>query len=235
MRSGWRRIGLPLLLFALGAALAVFALRQARDGVRLLPPLELTEPAPWFLDWRLARLDRSRALCDEVLRPPSIVATSIADRPLQNGCGWLNAVRTTEVAGARLSLAVLGCSMAAATALWMMHVVQPAAERHLGARVTALRHLGSYSCRNIAGSTWLGDMRSEHATANAVDIAGFTLAGGRQVSVLRHWPGDTAEARFLREVHAGACRYFRLVLGPDYNAAHRDHFHFDRGTFTTCR
>lgn len=35
------------------------------------------------------------------------------------------------------------------------------------------------------------------------------------------------EAAFLRRVHAGACGIFGTVLGPDANAAHRDHFHFD--------
>jgi hypothetical protein len=25
------------------------------------------------------------------------------------------------------------------------------------------------------------------------------------------------------------------VLGPEYNAAHRDHFHLDRGSFRFCR
>ncbi len=39
--------------------------------------------------------------------------------------------------------------------------------------------------------------------------------------------GRSPEAGFLRRVHAGACGIFGTVLGPDSNAAHRDHFHFD--------
>lgn len=35
------------------------------------------------------------------------------------------------------------------------------------------------------------------------------------------------EQRFLKRVHAEACRYFGTVLGPEANEAHRDHFHFD--------
>jgi hypothetical protein len=34
-------------------------------------------------------------------------------------------------------------------------------------------------------------------------------------------------AKFLRELHAGACGVFGTVLGPEANAAHRNHFHFD--------
>jgi hypothetical protein len=36
-----------------------------------------------------------------------------------------------------------------------------------------------------------------------------------------------AEAQFLRRLHKGACDVFGTVLGPEANAAHRDHFHLD--------
>jgi hypothetical protein len=71
--------------------------------------------------------------------------------------------------------------------------------------------------------------------ANALDIAGFVLIDGRRVSVARDWPGDADEARFLRAVHQGACRFFNGVLGPDYNLAHADHLHLDRGPYRICR
>jgi hypothetical protein len=38
---------------------------------------------------------------------------------------------------------------------------------------------------------------------------------------------NTAEARFLRRLHDGACDVFGTVLGPEANEAHRDHFHLD--------
>jgi hypothetical protein len=124
------------------------------------------------------------------------------------------------------------CEAAAGLALWLAHDVQPAAQQMFGAKVASVQHFGSYSCRNMRGGT---GMRSEHARANALDVAGFTLTNGKQISVARHWAGDGAEARFLRTVHKSACRTFRVALGPDYNAAHRDHFHFDRGLFASCR
>ncbi len=39
----------------------------------------------------------------------------------------------------------------------------------------------------------------------------------------------------LRDARRGACRFFDGVLGPDYNAAHRDHFHLETGGFGMCR
>ena len=37
----------------------------------------------------------------------------------------------------------------------------------------------------------------------------------------------TKEREFLHGIHAGACRVFGTVLGPEANEAHRDHFHLD--------
>jgi hypothetical protein len=69
---------------------------------------------------------------------------------------------------------------------------------------------------------------SEHAGANAIDVAAFVLEDGRRVSVLADWADEGAEGRFLREARDGACRLFATVLSPDYNRAHRDHFHLDQ-------
>ena len=68
-----------------------------------------------------------------------------------------------------------------------------------------------------------------------MDIGGFSLADGRQISVERSWRGSGKEAEFLHAVHSRACRYFRVALGPDYNAAHSNHFHLDRGFLSRCK
>jgi hypothetical protein len=44
-----------------------------------------------------------------------------------------------------------------------------------------------------------------------------------------------ARGQFLRQVRDGACPWFRAVLSPDYNAAHRDHLHLDFGRYALCR
>jgi hypothetical protein len=54
--------------------------------------------------------------------------------------------------------------------------------------------------------------------------------------VLGDWQdGDARERQFLRVVHASACKRFGTVLGPDYNAAHRNHFHVELGGGSFCR
>ena len=200
-----------------------------------LPALDLSVPNAWFVDWRIAELKRDRELCSRVLRGPVIAAAPVRDNPIKDGCGWENAVRISSAGGAALSVGTVSCEVAAGIAMWMAHDVQPLAQEMFGSRVTAVQQMGTFACRNIRGRKAWSDVRSEHATANALDIAAFTLANGRQISVLRHWSGSGAEARFLREVHARACRYFRVAIGPEFNALHRDHFHYDRGFLSRCK
>ena len=107
----------------------------------------------------------------------------------------------------------------------------PNAEKYLGSPVERIVTYGTYSCRNVAGSS----RRSEHALANAIDIAAFKLADGRMVDVKSNWGQDTPEGKFLNKLHSGACRLFSVTLGPNYNAAHADHFHFDMGSGDLCR
>jgi hypothetical protein len=72
-----------------------------------------------------------------------------------------------------------------------------------------------------------GARLSEHGHANAVDISAFVLADGRRVDVKSGWWGGEGERAFLRAAHGGGCEIFTTVLGPNYDANHRDHFHLD--------
>lgn len=201
----------------------------------LLAPLSLERPTDWFVDFKLAALHRDPRLCQSVLKEPHITSTPVRDEPFKNGCGWRNAVRVQAAGGAAIGLDKLTCEAAAALALWVEHEVQPEAKAAFGTDVKSLETMGTYSCRNIVGNPFWRDFRSQHATANAVDIAGFRLSDGRYISVLRNWKGNDAEAKFLKSVHRKACKYFRVALGPEFNPAHENHFHFDRGPLSTCR
>ncbi len=123
------------------------------------------------------------------------------------------------------------CAIAARLFMWEYNVVQPAARKYFNEPITELLHFGSYSCRNIRGSS----AASEHATANAFDISGFRLRSGKRVTLKEQWQGSQPEAEFLHEVREGACDYFNVVLSPDYNADHHDHLHVDMGWYRTCR
>lgn len=220
-----------IVLLGLAGFGAMLFYGYARSHPQDLPwtPLALDQPVGVFTGRKLAALGGEGALCQALLDRAGIHYTSLPPRSAAQ-CGYDDAVRFTP-GGARAIAyrpADLGtsCPVAAALALWEWHVVQPAALAHFGRRVASIDHYGSYSCRRIYDreeGAW-----SEHATANAVDIAGFRLEGGQRVSVIDDWSGSAAKSAFLKQVRDGACDLFATVLSPDYNIAHRDHLHFDQ-------
>ncbi|MFZ1960538.1 MAG: extensin family protein [Methylovirgula sp.] len=120
----------------------------------------------------------------------------------------------------------LDCPMIAALNNWVREVVEPEAQTQFNERVVEIESFGTYSCRGINGDA--GARLSEHAFGNAIDVSGFRLADGREISIMRDWPmGDAPTQAFLRDIHAGACGYFTTVLGPGYNFLHYNHFHLD--------
>jgi hypothetical protein len=232
-----RWVGLGLIVVLSGLAMFV-SFRQGWVPVRYspLPVLDLDRPLPFVTDWQLVELGNDRGLCERAIsQSDKIAARLVPDRAIRDGCGWRNAVRTSSFGRARFPAARMTCPVAAAMALWVAYDVQPLARRIFGQEVVEIDNMGVYSCRRIIGSRFWKNRMSEHATANAVDIGAFKLADGTEISVLNDWSRPGRKSEFLRAVHLAACRYFRVALSPDFNAAHRDHFHFDRGPLYTCR
>lgn len=163
--------------------------------------------------------------------------TPLPDQYFGAGCSTVGTVRLTSLRSddAHLQLANLGpvtCPLADTLAGWARFGVDRAARQILGSPLVKIETMGSYACRNVAGS----DRRSAHATAGAIDVSAFILADGRRISVLEDWyAGSREERHFLSVVHQSACKRFGTVLGPSYNAAHRDHFHVELSGSGFCR
>ena len=231
-----RWLGRALVVGLVVGAIAV-VFRQGLIPARFtpLPRLNIEAPLPLLVDWQIAELRYDRRLCRQTIANTKLIsARQIGDRPIKDGCGWKNAVRMSRAGGASVRVTRVSCQVAAAFAMWVHHDVQPLAQKLLGERVASIQNYGTYSCRNIVGSQFWSHFRSQHATANAIDIAQFRLANGDTVNVLKDWRGTGKKAAFLRAVHRAACAYFRVALGPEFNRAHRNHFHFDRGPLWTC-
>jgi len=231
------RIILSALLAALvlGAIFAALWLGLVPQRYSPLAPISLDEPPSWFTDFRLAALRLDPEQCRAILREPHIAATPVPDNPIKDGCGWVNAFQLRAAGGAEIGVDKLTCEEAAALALWVEHEVQPLALSAFGSRVAAVEDMGAYSCRNMIGnSKWVG-VRSQHALANAIDISGFKLADGRKITVAKDYKGTGPEAAFLHAAHMAACKYFRVAIGPNFNAAHWNHIHLDRGVFMGCK
>jgi len=153
----------------------------------------------------------------------------LPDRYPEAGCSNLNTVQLSSIPSdaATLMISNLGpvtCEVSNAFAGWARFGVDRAARQIMGTPLRSIETFGSYSCRNVAGT----NRRSAHSTAAAIDVSAFVLEDGRRITLVNGWnSGDAAERQFLRAVHRSACRRFGTVLGPEYNAAHRDHLHLE--------
>lgn len=210
------------------AGLAVAARGWLGDNPQHDPwaPLDLNDPPGWATEAKLLALRDDPQTCRDVLTRSDVRFTAL-DPAGQDAC--LREDRTVMDA---LPLSPTPppttCALGAALHMWMLDVVRPAADEILDAEILRIEHYGAYSCRRLYGRSegnW-----SEHATGNAIDIAVFVMADGSRVSVLGDWDagGGSNKARFLNRVRDGSCDLFSTVLSPDYNQAHRDHFHFDQ-------
>lgn len=226
----------PAFALLIAGAIALAAWSWVREHPQDNPwaPLDLRDPPGWATQLKLARLRDDPASCRAVLARSAVAFTTLA------AAGEGACQREDRTLLADLPLAPtrppVTCALGAGLDLWLAREVQPAARALLGSRVAHVEHYGVYSCRRVNGrgsGAW-----SEHATGNAIDIAAFVLADGRRISVRSDWQAGSPRARFLHRVRDGACRVFGTVLSPDYNAAHRDHLHFDqaaRGWGGFCR
>ena len=168
-----------------------------------------------------------QCLAERLVQPTAFVEPGSAiDGP--GTCGMTRPFKVAAMAFGGVGVepaATLACPLVSEVDRWLIEVVQPAAAAWFGEPVSEIRQLSAYSCRSMNGQR--GASISEHAFGNALDIATFKLASGREVKVKDGWNGRPEEKGFLRNVHAGACERFSTVLGPGADAFHYDHFHVD--------
>lgn len=107
--------------------------------------------------------------------------------------------------------------------------------------VVEVRH---YSMHRAAPKSWPEDkIGKQHIGGLALDAARFIKKDGSYLDVLEHFKGrigaktcgpkarkaKTAEAKELREIVCSAvdAQLFNVILTPDHNRAHRNHFHLE--------
>ena len=96
--------------------------------------------------------------------------------------------------------------------------------------INEVGHIGTYNCRVISGTSTI----SRHGYGDAIDLASFFTNSGEEYNLVRDWQHDTTNfsteaARALYEIgqQMHARDIFNIVLTPNYNAAHDNHFHVD--------
>ncbi|MCB9688938.1 MAG: extensin family protein [Alphaproteobacteria bacterium] len=112
----------------------------------------------------------------------------------------------------------------------LAHAVADTIEDVADDGVVRLRHLGTYNCRLIAGSSSL----SRHGYGDAIDIYGFDFDDGTAWTLVDDWEHDTTTfsteaGEWLYDTSHGwhDQRLWNVILTPNYNSAHDNHFHVD--------
>ena len=197
-------------------------------------PLVVSDPVTPVTRWKLKALSGDREACLAALETaPDIDYTPLGDYTAAAGCPLENVVRLSSTQVSFSSSFVASCPLALAWTMYERHELQPLARQIFGEGVSRVQHYGSFACRNIYHRE--NARRSEHATASALDVAAFRLEDGRRISVLEDWGDGGERGRFLEAAQAGACHYFGTTLGPNYNAAHANHFHLGMRGVSFCR
>lgn len=216
--------GKTLLVLAglLGAGLVGY--RYLPPHLNPLAPLALDDPPGWLTSFKLRSLtaDQCASLLAEANRRRLIASQPVADS--EGACPLRNVVRVANFGSVQLSSSFLAsCPLALSSALYVEQQAKPLTRQLMASDLRQIDHLGSFACRNIYHREQA--RRSEHATADALDVSGFRLTDGRRISVLQGWRSDRSHP-WLAALLRNSCPYFGNALGPEYNAAHANHFHF---------
>ena len=212
----------------------------ATVGYRWLPPyynpfipLTLDDPPGRIAQYKLRRLtpEACASLLAQANQRDLIHTQPVADSG--GACPLNNVVRVRDFGPVGLNSSFLAsCPLALSSALFISQQARPLTKRYTGSDLARIDHLGSFACRNIYHRP--DARRSEHATAEALDIAAFRLANGERVTVLNGWKAAATQP-WLKAMLSASCGYYGNGLGPEYNAAHANHFHLGIRGFGVCR
>ncbi|WP_319545828.1 extensin family protein [Ruegeria conchae] len=230
--------GLLILLIVLGGGVWWLLAHSNTPVPRHWNPLRdlnVTAPVTPVTTYQLNRALADDVMCSAALAEAGVQFEPMEDLVVDESCGIAGRGRLTNLVHARIVAIETRCATTLRLAMWEHHVVQPAALALLGTTVSRLRQIGSYNCRRMRTAQGQDNGWSSHATADAIDIVGLDLSDGRSLNLLSDWGTDGPEADFLRRIGRGACDWFRVVLGPDYNRLHADHFHLQGPGWGYCR
>lgn len=213
-------LGKMLALMAAASLAACADHSIVHNSMRQRPPVKRVAAPP----------SESFRMCAARLDAAQVRYSALPNEEKGGGCAVIDAVKLLDIGTPTANLGAMTCPLAASFAAWARYAVRPAARLYLGSEVVRIETFGTYACRDVRGTGGtIAGKRSEHAHANAVDVSAFVLADGRRISIANDWSAGGQTSLFLRTLHDSACKRFRTVLSPDYNAAHKDHFHLDMG------
>ncbi|HDC4351368.1 TPA: extensin family protein [Enterobacter cloacae] len=225
--------GKTLLIVFILVAVATVGYRWLPSHYNPFTPLSLDDPPGPITQYKLRRLtpEACASLLSQANQKALIRTQPVADSA--GVCPLHNVVRVRDFGPVSLNSSFLAsCPLALSSALFVSQQARPLTRTWTGSELVRIERLGSYACRNIYHRP--DARRSEHATAEALDISAFRLANGERVTILHGWR-STKTQPWLQALLTASCGYYGNGLGPEYNAAHANHFHLGMRGFGLCR
>lgn len=229
------RLTLAALAFAAPSAVAL----SERPAAASVDEGEESESSQLLDAWSLAAREDGDA-CRAALKDAGFRFRALSDKgkPDKAGCGIPHGVLVFRgPTGIFYDPPIaVDCTMARAL-VTVETIVQEEAERTLQTKIARMGNLGGYACR--PRNSRRGASLSAHAFGSALDVSSFHPVKGTPAIIARDYadsPRSSAKQddrrRFLRGVYTRLRQReadLTYVVGPDFNARHRDHFHLDRG------
>ena len=156
--------------------------------------------------WSDAQVIAALRECVRLLAPIA-ADVELAEPMKHEQCGAPAPVLLKRIGKIELSPpAMINCAMVVGLHAWVEKTLQPAAQETFGSPITRLRNASGYACRTRVGSQSHADRLSEHALANAIDIAGFVTADGRAIEVARFWGPTARDQREAERIAAAGAK-----------------------------
>jgi hypothetical protein len=182
--------------------------------------------------WSAEEISKERAYCADVLKGLQLNYEQLDPLGKKGGCGSPAPILIKSIAGVAIfPPAEANCDFAENLHGWVTASLIIGARLHLKKELSVIHNASAYVCRRRNNSS-RGKL-SEHARANAFDIATLEFSDGSKVTVKGDWSGvrqmvgKSAQGKFLRHIRRDACIRFTTVLGPGSDRHHGDHFHVD--------
>ncbi len=153
-------------------------------------------------EWSKEELIKAQKKCSSLLAKFSL--EFVPAPPIRKGqCGTPAPLKVTSIGAGKSQVslspyAIVNCPLAAALNNWLHKIVQPTAKKMFKDRVTDLRVVAHYACRRRYGNP--KKRMSEHAFANAIDIAAIRFENNEWLTILDGW-GPT-ERDIQKEIKA---------------------------------
>ena len=170
------------------------------------------------------------AACVAELTSTKVVFEQAGD-VTQQGCKLSGAIRLKAVATAFGTVGISGeptmlCGFVGQFSGWVRDVAAPLTLGYTGQRLARIETGPGFVCK--ARYDKPGEVPSEHAKGDALDVASFLLADGRRILVKQQDSTPPLTRDLIYALRMTACGYFTTVLGPG-EPGHEAHFHFDSG------